>query len=298
MTGLNATLTMRPAKSCALRKSSSAGYRPAVSTSKLPPIVTGTSGATRRMFSMIRSKVPWPPRSGRMRSCVSRSPSSVTFTPVSPSGTMHSTISGVSSRPLVMMLTDCLTPRDAACFEDRPAISNMRRHVQQRLAAEEREHQPARLHLVDLLRDPGGHLRGGVDRHPLGRPPGFSVLALVAVVAGEVALQCREDRDAQLRRVLAELGEVRLEGGALGRAVADEESVLCQRRQRLLALPSRAAGSSAEPESSLSSSATTSSDTTACASVSVFIRNTSPLASGTRTLKAEGLIEFVAPVSE
>ena len=93
--------------------------------SKLPPIVTGTSGATRRMFSMIRSKVPWPPRSGRMRSCVSRSPSSVTFTPVNPSGTMHSTTSGVSSRPLVMMLTDCMTPRDAACFEDRPAISNI-----------------------------------------------------------------------------------------------------------------------------------------------------------------------------
>ena len=40
--------------------------------------------ATRRMLSMILSNVPWPPRSGRIRLCVSRSPSSVILTPFSP----------------------------------------------------------------------------------------------------------------------------------------------------------------------------------------------------------------------
>ena len=193
--------------------------------SKLPPIVTGTSGATRRTFSTMRSKVPWPPRSGRIRSWVSRSPSRVTFTPVRPSGSMHSTTRGVRRRPLVMMLTSCVTPRDAACFEDRPAISSIAGRVQQRLASEEGEHEPARLRLFDPGRDPGRDLRRRVNRHPLGRPPEIGVLALVAVIAGEVALQRGEDRDAQLRRVLAERREVRLQRRALGCEMADEEPV-------------------------------------------------------------------------
>ena len=72
---------------------------------------SGTRPATARMFSTIRSKVPWPPRSGRIRLWVSRSPSSVIFTPFSPNGSSRSTTSSVSSRPLVMMLMTSSTPR-------------------------------------------------------------------------------------------------------------------------------------------------------------------------------------------
>ena len=42
--------------------------------------------ATARVLAMIRSKVPWPPRSGRERLCASRSPSSVILMPFRPSG--------------------------------------------------------------------------------------------------------------------------------------------------------------------------------------------------------------------
>ena len=55
--------------------------RPTLS-SKLPPIAIRQRPATCRMFSTMRSKVPWPPRSGRIRLCVSRSPSSVILMPL------------------------------------------------------------------------------------------------------------------------------------------------------------------------------------------------------------------------
>ena len=93
---------------------------------------------------MILSNVPWPPRSGRMRLCVSRSPSSVTLTPFRPNGLSRSTTSGVSSRPLVMMLISML---DAARLRTAPhALGEVvyDRQVEQRLAAEERQREALR----------------------------------------------------------------------------------------------------------------------------------------------------------
>ena len=111
MTGLKLTLVSRGAKSCAARKSSSAGYESAVSISKLPPTAIWVRSATARVFAMILSNVPCPPRSGRDLLCASRSPSSVILMPFNPSGLSRSTISRVISKPLVMMLMSICTPR-------------------------------------------------------------------------------------------------------------------------------------------------------------------------------------------
>ena len=81
--GLKFTFTSLSANSCCRRNSSSAGIavRPS-SRRSCRRSRSGTRPATRRMFSTMRSNVPWPPRSGRMRLCVSRSPSSVILMPV------------------------------------------------------------------------------------------------------------------------------------------------------------------------------------------------------------------------
>ena len=127
--------------------------RPSVS-SKLPPMAMRQRPATLRMFSMIRSNVPWPPRSGRIRLCVSRSPSSVILMPFSPNGSSRSTTSGVSSRPLVMMVID---HRHAARLRRVPQPLGQvvhHRQVQQRLAAEERQHELLGVHAIELALDP------------------------------------------------------------------------------------------------------------------------------------------------
>ena len=97
--------------------------------------------ATWRMFWRILSNVPWPPRSGRMRLCVSRSPSSVTLTPFRPNGTRRSTTSGVSSRPLVMMLITMLHAARLAGLPQPLGQVVHDRQIQERLAAEERQRE-------------------------------------------------------------------------------------------------------------------------------------------------------------
>ena len=103
--GLKLTLTSLSANSCSLQEVEQrrVSCRPS-SRRSCRRSRSGTRRRRARMFSMMRSNVPWPPRSGRIRLWVSRSPSSVIFTPRSPNGSRRSTTSGVSSRPLVMML--------------------------------------------------------------------------------------------------------------------------------------------------------------------------------------------------
>ena len=72
------------------------------------------------------------------------------------------------------------------------------RQVQQRFAAEEGQHESLGVDPVHLALDPGRDPVGGLERHLVGRLVVVAVVALVAVVAGEVALQGRQHRDVQL----------------------------------------------------------------------------------------------------
>ena len=253
----------------------------------------GTRPATRRMFSTMRSKVPWPPRSGRIRLCVSRSPSSVILTPFRPNGSIRSTTSGVSSRPLVMML---IAHADAARLAALPhALGQVVHHrqVQQRLAAEERQHELLGLDAIELALDPVGDARRGLERHLLGELVVVAVIALEAVVAGEVALQRRQQRDVAAPSVsLLTAVEVGVERRGDRRRGSSTRKPFSRSRS------SASRSSSVEPSTSRAPRRTGRAaprrrvDTTSCASVSVFIRNTSSrAASGTRRLNIEGCID-------
>jgi hypothetical protein len=82
--------------------------------------------------------------------------------------------------------------------------------------------------LRDPLRLLHGHLRGELVV--------VAVVALEAVVACEVALEGREDRDAQLIGILAHRGEVLVQRLRLLLALADDEAVLDEGFDRLLLL--------------------------------------------------------------
>ena len=87
MTGLNATFDSLSAKSCSLQEVEQ--RRIAVGGLHRRSCRRWRSRvlcATCRTLWTILSKVPWPPRSGRIRLCVSRSPSSVILTPFRPNG--------------------------------------------------------------------------------------------------------------------------------------------------------------------------------------------------------------------
>jgi hypothetical protein len=58
------------------------------------------------------------------------------------------------------------------------------------------------------------------------------VIALEAVVARKIALQRGENRDAQLARVLAHVGEELVHRGSIRGAVVDDEPVLGERDER------------------------------------------------------------------
>ena len=157
-----------------------------------------------RTFLRILSNVPWPPRSGRMRLCVSRSPSSVTLTPSGASAVSRSTTSGVSSRPLVMMLNTSAISRARHDLGDALGEVVHDRQVEERFAAEERQREALRprrasirasIQLDDARRGLHRHLRGGLVV--------LAVVALDAVVAREIALQRRQHRHAKLIRARA-----------------------------------------------------------------------------------------------
>ena len=111
--------------------------------------------ATRRMFSMIRSKVPWPPRSGRIRLCVSRSPSSVILTPCSPNGSSRSTTSWCQQQAVGDDADrPSATPRACVALPQPLGQVVHHRQIQQRLAAEERQHELLGPHAIELALDP------------------------------------------------------------------------------------------------------------------------------------------------
>ena len=118
---------------------------------------------------------------------------------------------------------------DAACATRlRHALGQVihDRQVQERLTAKERQREALWRDRVHAPLDPLGHARGGLHRH-LGRGlVVFAVIALDAVVAREVALERRQDRDPELILAGAELGEEILDVPAVGLAVLDDESVL------------------------------------------------------------------------
>ena len=156
--------------------------------------------------------------------------------------------------------------------------------------------QPLRLQLVEPLLDPGGQTRAVVERHPIGVFVVVAVVALKAVVAGEIALQRRQHRHAHLLGVFAVVGEELVQRLGVGRAAGDDEAVFGQRHQRfaLVAVePFRrkrrgvvSTGDRADRQSRPT--------TISCASVRVFIRNTSPRSgSGTRRLNIDCCIAFV-----
>ena len=106
------------------------------------------------------------------------------------------------------------------------------RNVQQRLPAEEREGQPFGLQLVQPLLDPCGQTRAVVERHPIGVFVVIAVIALKAVVAGEIALQRREHRDAHLLGVFAVVGEELVQRFGVRRPAGNDEAVFRQCHQR------------------------------------------------------------------
>ena len=101
--------------------------------------------------------------------------------------------------------------------------------VQQRLAAEEREHELSGTDAIELARHPRDRAPRGVERHPVGALVVVAVVALEAVIAGEVALKRGEQCDVQLGGIALHLGEVLVEVPAIGRMTLNEESVLPQK---------------------------------------------------------------------
>jgi hypothetical protein len=70
----------------------------------------------------------------------------------------------------------------------------------------------------------------------------FAVIALKAVIAREIALQRRQNRDAQRLGVVARAGEKFVQRLAVGVAARDDEPVVGQRDERLALVVSVAAG--------------------------------------------------------
>src|SRR5262245_34802851 len=79
---------------------------------------------------------------------------------------------------------------------------------------------------IEFALDPVGDTRRGLERHLFRELVVIAVVALEAVIACEIALQCREDGDIQLRRIARNLMEIAIEGVAVVFAAGREESVL------------------------------------------------------------------------
>ena len=233
----------------------------------------GILPATCRTFSMILSKVPWPPRSGRIRLCVSRSPSSVILTPFRPQGASRSTTSGVSSSPLVMMLISIRTPRACARLPQPLGEVVQHRQVEQRLAAEERQREARRAERVEPLlgpaRRPAPRSRATSSRRACCSRrdrPGCSSRRRSCTAASSAPSRAAGSRS--LADVVEELLE-RLRGRRRG---LDDEAVLGERVERVALVAVQPPVPRCRRDRAASA---TSRDTISCASVNVFIRNTS-----------------------
>ena len=122
------------------------------------------------------------------------------------------------------------------------------RQVEQRLAAEERQHEAFRAQRVEPLLGPVADPRRRLERHLRGVLVVVAVIALDAVVAGEVALQRGEHRHAQLLAASRTSRKNALQVVAVGVAALDDEAVLGERADGV-ALLARPAGRIAVLES-------------------------------------------------
>jgi hypothetical protein len=100
------------------------------------------------------------------------------------------------------------------------------RQVEERLPAKERQHELLGPHAIHLAFDPDRKTLGGLERHLLGKLVVVVAVALVAVVAREVALQGRQDGDIQFRAVALHAREVVVERRPIVIAARDQEPVL------------------------------------------------------------------------
>ena len=245
-----------------------------MSSSKLPPIAIRDLSRDCRMLATIRSNVPWPPRSGRIRLCVSRSPSSVILMPFRPRGQPIDDL----GRQQQAVGDDVDQHRDAARLARLPQPLGEvihHRQVQQRLAAEERQHEASGRERVEPLLDP-------VAR-PAPPSPATSSRRACCSRRGRPGCSSRTrscTAASSARSCAAGPGSRAPRGRTLaGRrrsvvAARDDEAVLGQRARSLRARRGRARASvplERDPAGA------TSRETISCASVNVFIRNTSSL---------------------
>jgi hypothetical protein len=103
------------------------------------------------------------------------------------------------------------------------------RKIDEGFAAEEGERQALRAKSNDALFNPVRHARGRLQRHLVGVLVVVAVIALKAVVAGEIALQRRQHSDPHLLGVFAVVGEEFVERPVVRVAIRHEKSVLRQR---------------------------------------------------------------------
>ena len=202
-TGLKLTLTSWSAKSWALRKSSRPEKLSAELSSKLPPIeirvraddaadvlddaVERALAAAKRTHAVVRVLVAVERDLGAAQP--------VRQQPIDDLGRQQQAVGDDAHRLL-----------HAARLRRAPrALGHVVHHrqIQERLAAEERDDERLGLQAVELALDPGRDARGGLERHLLGELVEVFAIALVAVPAGEVALQRRQQRDVELRRCCA-----------------------------------------------------------------------------------------------
>ena len=104
------------------------------------------------------------------------------------------------------------------------------------------QREPLGLHAIELALDPVADLRRRLERHLVGELVVVAVIALEAVVAGEVALERRQQRDVQFGGVVLDRVEVLVERAPVRLAVRHQEAVL----RRAASIASR----SLHPESS------------------------------------------------
>ena len=202
MIGLKLTLTSWSAKSCVAEEIEQRrdSCRPS-SRRSCRRWRCGRGRRRARMFSMMRSKVPWPPRSGRIRLCVSL---------VAVERDLDA-VQAERQQPI-----DDLRRQQQAVGDDVDAQRRRRARRAARHARSARQYITGRLSsgsppknisdellgtdAIELALDPRRDALRGLERHLVGELVVVAVVALVAVVAGEVALQRRQHRDVQLGR--------------------------------------------------------------------------------------------------
>jgi len=110
------------------------------------------------------------------------------------------------------------------------------RQVQERLSAKQRQHEASWLKRIEALGRPRDDAGGGFECHLRRELVVVAMIALEAVVAGEIALKRGQNRDPKLIAALADIAEIVFEFAALSVAVVDHEPMLGQGGERLALL--------------------------------------------------------------